>query len=246
MMNLGRTWVLVISPVIVAIVIVIVIAAGQPSSTARGISDVQEAAQVAAVQPANTTSAEAQPARAPEGSGDGIQVHGHWTIVVRDPDGTIADVREIENALDPNGAIALAYWLGRSNYVGYWSIHVYEAAANGVAVGPCVSSSGGGAWCKLVEPTAETADTWRFPNLQVSVPTAQSSPNQFKLVLSGSATAGKAGSINTVFTSVGSCQSSQTLCSGVVAFTAKQFPANSTISVQPGQQIQVTVVISFS
>ena len=33
------------------------------------------------------------------GPQEGIKVHGHWTITVRNPDGTIASTREFENAL---------------------------------------------------------------------------------------------------------------------------------------------------
>jgi hypothetical protein len=47
---------------------------------------------------------EAAPKRATEeakkkGPGEGIQVHGHWTIEVKDPDGKVATHREFENNL---------------------------------------------------------------------------------------------------------------------------------------------------
>jgi hypothetical protein len=38
---------------------------------------------------------------AAESSGGGIQVNGHWTVTVTDPDGTIASVREFDNAFEP-------------------------------------------------------------------------------------------------------------------------------------------------
>lgn len=40
---------------------------------------------------------------APSG-GEGIAVHGAWTINVRDPDGTLVERREFRNALTPHGA----------------------------------------------------------------------------------------------------------------------------------------------
>jgi len=39
-----------------------------------------------------------------KGAGEGIQVHGHWTIEVRDPDGKVETHREFENMLWPFGA----------------------------------------------------------------------------------------------------------------------------------------------
>jgi hypothetical protein len=39
---------------------------------------------------------------------EGIKVHGHWTIELRDPDGTIAGHHEFKNALVNQGAQALA------------------------------------------------------------------------------------------------------------------------------------------
>ena len=36
-----------------------------------------------------------------KGPHEGITVHGHWTIVVKNPDGTVAARQEFENALDP-------------------------------------------------------------------------------------------------------------------------------------------------
>jgi hypothetical protein len=43
-----------------------------------------------------------------EAQQQGIQVRGHWIIEVRDPDGTLADRREFENALTLSGAELLA------------------------------------------------------------------------------------------------------------------------------------------
>src|SRR5215469_7481393 len=51
----------------------------------------------------------------------GIKVHGHWTIDVRNPDGTLVTHREFENSLIPGsgfGAGALATFLARQYLVG--------------------------------------------------------------------------------------------------------------------------------
>jgi hypothetical protein len=51
----------------------------------------------AATKPASTKPA-AKPIT-PRGQSDGIKVHGHWTIEVRNPDGTLAKHSEFENSL---------------------------------------------------------------------------------------------------------------------------------------------------
>ena len=52
----------------------------------------------------------------PGGPHEGIQVHGHWTIEVRNSDGTLAEKREFENAYAGN--TFLAGMLARKNSVG--------------------------------------------------------------------------------------------------------------------------------
>jgi hypothetical protein len=58
---------------------------------------------------AKTTESKAAPAGATaRGPHEGIQVHGYWTIEVRNPDGTVTAHREFENAVQPDGEIQLA------------------------------------------------------------------------------------------------------------------------------------------
>ena len=53
-------------------------------------------------------------ASAPSGGlNTGIQIHGHWKIVVRNPDGTVATRREFENSLTYRGAFLLQNFAGR-------------------------------------------------------------------------------------------------------------------------------------
>jgi hypothetical protein len=60
---------------------------------------------------------------APGGPHEGIKVHGHWTIEVHNPDGTLANHREFENSLDANaGAAALASPLARRAVGGLWLV----------------------------------------------------------------------------------------------------------------------------
>ena len=64
---------------------------------------------------------------AEEPTGGGIQVHGHWTVTVTDPDGTVARVHEFDNALDSaNGSALLTALLHGTNNVVLHHIRVYR------------------------------------------------------------------------------------------------------------------------
>jgi hypothetical protein len=67
------------------------------------------------------------PAKAPalppaKGQHEGITVHGHWTIEVRNPDGRVVTHREFENALTGGGQILLASLLSNQAVPGAWSV----------------------------------------------------------------------------------------------------------------------------
>ena len=57
-----------------------------------------------------------------DGTSEGIQVHGDWTIAVHDPDGTLVERREFKNALTIHGEglllwlIAGEYWIDRNEW----------------------------------------------------------------------------------------------------------------------------------
>lgn len=59
-----------------------------------------------------------------EAAAEGIQVHGHWTIEVRDADGTVAERREFENALSRFGEEHLTKLLARTRTQGTWSVFI--------------------------------------------------------------------------------------------------------------------------
>ena len=56
--------------------------------------------------------------------GEGISVHGDWVIEVRNPDGSIAERREFENALSGFGANFLAKLLDRTASTGAWAVEL--------------------------------------------------------------------------------------------------------------------------
>jgi hypothetical protein len=193
---------------------------------------------------------------APGGVHEGIKVHGHWTVVVRNPDGSLGAQREFENALYVDGPLSLATSLGRSATVGLWFLSVGFADFNS---GPCLKNSAP-FFCVLTE-SADTIDRnqpnadFYFPTLTVNAP-FQPDPNAGTLTLAGTFTVQNAGPIGSVASAVGACAPNVAPAScilppgsgyqvlGQQSFTVAHLttPLNVTV----GQVVQVTVVFSFS
>jgi hypothetical protein len=178
---------------------------------------------------ARSTAGEAESAPAHKehagGPQEGIKVHGHWVIDVRNPDGTLVTHREFENAY--SGSNVLSAFLYRHFSPGYWIVGL-----NGVSKNYSVT-----------EPpyTSFVADSYNlivFPDQHDS-----------GFYLSGSFTPSTSDTIGAVNTSVEICPGT------VPPFTACQngsdVPFTGTtlspgISFVGGQIVQVTVTINFS
>jgi hypothetical protein len=97
--------------------------------SAASIGRAQSSATPAAALAAKPTVATA-PAKAPAapvakpvaGQHEGIAVHGHWVIEVKNPDGKVTARREFENAIQPAGMSYLASLLAGNNAPGGLSI----------------------------------------------------------------------------------------------------------------------------
>jgi len=205
-------------------------------------------------QPAEEESGAQQSAVAEEkvsgggGQHEGIKVHGHWTIEVRNPDGTVVTHREFENALQPSGASTLAAVLSRASSVGFWEVRVFTGTTSGPNSGPC-SSNGNPSLCIMDESApGYSASPISFPTLTVSNVGGNS------VVLTGNVTAALSVNIQNVETFLNLCPntvapSSPCLASALI-FTAADSTSNppgfTGVGVSPGQTIAVTVVISFS
>jgi hypothetical protein len=166
---------------------------------------------------------EAKPSGGPR---EGIKVHGHWTIDVRNPDGTLASHREFENSLQTTGVAALSSSLARTGVIGSWKVDLLTSSAG------------------VIGALSET-----FGNLTVGAPT--SGPNNGNLVLNGSFTDVQGGIIANVeslfdFCSPGvlpsSCNDANAIAETLFTLRVLTTP----VSVVTGQLVQVTVVISFS
>jgi len=174
----------------------------------------------------------------PGGPHEGIQVHGHWTIEVRNPDGSLVTHREFENSLQ-QGALALGGILGRQNSPGFWGINLSTSA-------DCAGSSSQPILvCTIIEPTPNFASvTGRSTNLVTTV-------SNNGLILSGSITVLLALQITAVqslltlcpaTTPSPTCAASPGVTGNAFTFTNLATP----IAVATGQTVQATVAISFS
>jgi hypothetical protein len=192
-----------------------------------------------------------------DGKHEGIKVHGHWTIEVRNSDGSVVAHREFENSLQPSGASALASLLAGA-VPGPWEIRLNGSAST---PSPCPPAPTGTRFiqdndtsCVIVAGVfAATANSNVFPNLTVN------SSGTGQLVLTGTAVASQSGGVATVSTYITLCLagSSQASCAQLLDQLPPQFTAVSldtgsgaspsqTVQVTAGQTIAVTVNISFS
>ena len=203
----------------------------------------------AAIDPVDASSVVAS--RPASGPNEGIKVHGRWVIEVTNPDGSVAERREFNNALV--GGAHLSALLARTSSVGRWAIDLRSSdpSLTNTEPQPCGSTTGllGVTThhpCVIAEPGTFTASAGLYGNLTVTAPA--SGTNAGALVLSGSATAGADASIKKVSTSVGSCAATDapaTQCDFAPRVGMTSTTLATPVAVTNGQQIQVSVVISF-
>jgi hypothetical protein len=80
---------------------------------------------------------------------EGIKVHGHWTIEVRNPDGSLASRHVFENALQANGAEFLASRLSGALSPFTWRVVLSNSDPN---ERPCLLVDA--PWACIVDPAA--------------------------------------------------------------------------------------------
>lgn len=175
----------------------------------------------------------------PSGVGEGIEVHGDWVIEVRNEDGSLAERREFENALNATGSHYLTRLLDRSASMGAWAIGVYGNP------GPCGAANPSD-YC-VIRETAGGALTGipgtHFTPLSIS---HVQNPNEF--VLQGNFDAPDDGQIQYVQT-FGCISLPPNLDPGQCNNVAGAFTSTllgTPVNVIAGQQVLVTVRISFS
>lgn len=183
---------------------------------------------------------------------EGIKVHGHWAIDVRNPDGTVVTHNEFENALTSDGAETLAEILAGSLPLDpFWQVRLGSNSTSpwspidGVIQGGVIAFQG--------DPIPSAPNVSR--NLRLCIGAGASctvagvphpNPPLGSFLLGGSIPAQQNGTIDTVVTREGfnlgfTSHSLAPLVNG-------SCPANTqcVVNVVAGQIIQVTVIISFS
>ena len=190
------------------------------------------------------------PESADKGLNTGIKVHGHWTLEVRDPDGSLVRHVEFENSLvGSTGSYLLAGLLTGtySSSAQTWSITI-SGSPN------LCSFNNGPSFCLIESPSFCTGPCQSNAFNTLSVTSPSNSSNTGDIVkLTGSALAAFAGQINYVETDDIPCtstvapQSCTWSSSGQVGYQFTSAPnfTGSPVAVAAGQTIQVTVAISF-
>lgn len=221
----------------------------------------------AALRPASTTPATRQSADGPH---EGIKVHGHWVIEVKNPDGRVTARREFENKLEGlEGAQVIMNVLSGEAVKGQWMIALPvpcssasfcvlgeggDPAPQSVPIATDLTSAFGGA-ASLDCQSAPSGACAQTLVLTINNPIGT-------LVLTGSVVAGNSGSIGAVETANQECYGSINLkgqissppgftvaqCEQFVPSDVQYFTGTTLTPAQSfsaGQTITVTVTISF-
>jgi hypothetical protein len=216
-----------------------------PKSTAQQSSEKQPSATMTAKVQTEEAQGEASESSVAEekpsgnGSHEGIKVHGYWTIEVHNPDGSLVRHVEFENSLVATGGPALVAVLSQQATMGIWYVQLIPSAGSALPIFELGGS-----------PTA--------PGVSNNLVVNNGGTN---LTLSGSVTTASAVQIATVqtllFTCAATAAASNCGAGGIggstsnptlfgnkpVVFTQTNPPP---VSVQNGQIVQISVVISFS
>ena len=195
----------------------------------------------------------------------GLKVHGHWVINVRNPDGTLAEHREFENSLEASGAGFLVGLLSGYLVPGDWMIVLGAQSGNGA----CTATYD---FCGMVRSTATYPAVGYCTDYYCTGSTLSYAYNfgtdfngPYSIVLSGSITANQTGTIGNVATLLNTCANiafsssatpssvetgSPATCVTQTAQTPWYGPLTGTnitpIAVTSGQLVQAIVTITFS
>jgi hypothetical protein len=201
---------------------------------------------------AHATSAAAQ-------AGEGIRVRGHWTLTVRNADGSVASRAAFDNALTQVGEDNLVDLISGQRVARYWVLQLtgsprygtifrgYSSAVIGTAAPPFLSDRQ--VFRTLTQKKA----------IRPLGPVAPGDCASYCLELRGTATAEAEGVLRDVFSYVAMCDSASPECTGQFGnpFAHTAIPDSTPITypdgsampdglhIEAGQTVEVTVLISF-
>ena len=172
----------------------------------------------------------AEETHASGGPHEGIKVHGHWVIEVRNPDGSFASRTEFENSLVPSDASPfLSKLLARKASVGSWAISLAGTGGPCMVIFPIVGLAPGP--CVFFEPAL--------------VPSVIGDALQ----LAGTTTVTQNGTIAAVATLFRQCDVTIDPVASCPNEVDATFTSRTLATAQPvtaGQLVQVTVTINFN
>jgi hypothetical protein len=195
--------------------------------------------------------------------GEGIKVHGHWIIDVKNRDGSLAQHRDFENSLADGGQFLAGLASGYTSFGGYAIVLVGNACP--------IPFSGNNTNCYFVQSGASSLEcvgglVTCIGALTVAANLTGTGTPAYSIVLSGSGTVPLAGTISAVQTQYNNCYSGSSPTSPSPASPASCISTGAPggsgldggqgnftgttlavpLAVASGQIIQVTVTISFS
>jgi hypothetical protein len=197
-----------------------------------------------------------QPATHDKSSGEGIKIHGHWTIDVKNPDGTVAQHHEFENSLQLEGAATIIQLITGVDVPSDMAIGVTSPAGQTPPCGPSAKSI-----CLMVRSLNDEPGTSFCVSGAVCSVNLTSVTNLFSqpysLTYAGNFEATEAGSITGVESILGGCTlapaispetTSPATCTAGPANNFAYFSATtiSAVAVTAGQIVQVSVAFTFS
>lgn len=240
------------------------------SSTSRPATPAASGRPQAAAAPARHGEEEESVAKPNDASHQGIKIHGHWKIDIKNPDGSLASTHEFENRMADNGAL-LSYLLTGRATSGEAAVNLITNV-NGVITTYRISETSTGYWATGTDCTSNT-NYICASNLNVTVAfqlidNGKVATNN-QVVLNGSVVATSSSPILEVQSAFAACNSATGLASVTPAqcHTGTVPPGTSVnnlpqeasfyqgvltdmqplnIAVLSGQTIQVTVTLSFS
>jgi hypothetical protein len=176
---------------------------------------------------------------------DSVRVHGHWTIVVRSTSGKVVGRYHFHNDFVgaslglSGGADAFAEILSGTKAPGAWDVSIQGSA--------CPASNGN--FCQMFMPGANPSFFASPPDTKNLTATAPlTGTDAFKIVLQGDVTATDDGTITRVGTGLQKCPATSGVGAdcGIGYNEITDRSLASAISVLAGQDISVTVKLSFS
>jgi hypothetical protein len=204
-------------------------------------------------QTVKTTESSAPAAEKSGAPQEGITVHGHWTITIRNEDGSVASRQEFSNALrQPYASVSLASLLSRSQAISEWLILLVNNTTGGE---PCLDSASlppRGDACGIAEHLSDRLP-FSGPQYTAGLSVKPDPTNSSNLLLIGTTRASNDGLITVVQTwlslcpgaapSSTGCPSTQTFAPFSDAYSSSG--AFTAVSVKKNQAIDVTVSFSF-